>query len=217
MNFNSKKSKKHNNMDNKNKNKHQSDHAINSDGSDNVSKEEKCEMRDKTEENEVKKEEKKIEVEEKEIENKIQESESKIAEINDKYLRLAAEFDNYRRRSAKDRLDLISTAGESIITGLLPILDDCQRALQVLKDSNDTAAAKEGTELIYNKLFAFLKSKGLAVIDAIGKELDTDFHEAIAHVPVEEKDKKEKIIDVVQDGYTLNGKVIRYAKVVVGK
>ena len=131
---------------------------------------------------------------------------AKLAETNDKYIRLAAEFDNYRRRVAKEKLDLISTAGEDVIKGLLPVLDDCERALQVLNASTDSEAAKaakEGTELIYNKLMGYLKSKGLAPIEAVGKELDTDFHEAVAQFPV-------------QQGYTLNGKVIRFAKVVVG-
>ncbi len=143
----------------------------------------------------------------------------KLAETNDKYVRLMAEFDNYRRRVAKEKLDLISTAGEDVIKGLLPVLDDCERALQVLNAATDTEAAKaakEGTELIYNKLMAYLKSKGLAPIEAVGKELDTDFHEAVAQFPVQEADKKNKVFDVTQQGYTLNGKVIRYAKVVVG-
>ena len=142
-----------------------------------------------------------------------------MAEANDKYIRLAAEFDNYRRRVAKEKLELISTAGEDVIKGLLPVLDDCERALQVLENSTDSEAAKaakEGTELIYNKLMGYLKSKGLAPIEAVGKELDTDFHEAVAQFPVQEADKKNKIFDVTQQGYTLNGKVIRFAKVVVG-
>ncbi len=144
---------------------------------------------------------------------------AKLAESNDKYIRLAAEFDNYRRRVAKEKLDLISTAGEDVIKGLLPVLDDCERALQVLDASTDSEAvkaAKEGTELIYNKLMNYLKSKGLAPIEAVGKELDTDFHEAVAQFPVQEPEKKNKIFDVTQQGYTLNGKVIRFAKVVVG-
>ena len=144
---------------------------------------------------------------------------AKLAETNDKYIRLAAEFDNYRRRVAKEKLDLISTAGEDVIKGLLPVLDDCERALQVLNASTDSEAAKaakEGTELIYNKLMGYLKSKGLAPIEAVGKELDTDFHEAVAQFPVQEADKKNKVFDVIQQGYTLNGKVIRFAKVVVG-
>lgn len=149
-------------------------------------------------------------------ENKDADIQKKCDELNDKYLRLAAEFDNYRRRSSKERLELISSAGEDVIKGLLPVLDDCERALKVLKESKDVDAAKEGTELIYNKLMAFLKGRGLAVIESRGKELDTDLHEAAAQFPVEDKDKKNKIIDVIQEGYTLNGKVIRFAKVVVG-
>ncbi len=142
--------------------------------------------------------------------------EDQLAQVNDKYIRLAAEFDNYRRRVAKERLELIGTASEDVIKGLLPVIDDCQRALEVLSKSEDAIAAKEGTELIMNKLESYLKGKGLAEIDAAGKELDTDFHEAVAQFPVEDKKKKGKIIDVVQKGYTLNGKVIRFAKVVVG-
>ena len=139
-----------------------------------------------------------------------------MAEGNDKYVRLAAEFDNYRRRTAKERLELISTAGEDIIKGMLPVLDDCERALQVLRESGSDKAAVEGTELIYSKLMAFLKGRGLSVIEALGKELDTDFHEAVAQMPVQESDKKNKIVDVIQQGYKLNDKVIRFAKVVVG-
>lgn len=142
--------------------------------------------------------------------------ETKVAETNDKYVRLAAEFDNFRRRTAKERLELISTAGGDVIKGLLPILDDCERALQVLRESDAASAAIEGTELIYNKLMTYLKSRGLSVIDAVGKELDTDFHEAVAQMPVQEEEKKNRIIDIVQQGYLLNEKVIRYAKVVVG-
>ena len=141
---------------------------------------------------------------------------SKLAAANDKYLRLAAEFDNYRRRSSKERLDLIVTASEDVIKGLLPILDDCERAIEALSNSKDSVAAKEGTELIYNKLMSYLKSKGLAKIDALGHALDTDFHEAIAQFPAQNKKQRNTIIDVVQQGYTLNGKVIRFAKVVVG-
>lgn len=148
--------------------------------------------------------------------SKEKELEEKLAESKDKYMRLAAEFDNYRRRASKERLELISTASEEVIKGLLPILDDCERALQVLKDSRDTEAAKEGTELILNKLRSYLKAKGLAEIEAQGKELDTDFHEAVAQFPAQNPAQKNKIIDVVQKGYTLNGKVVRFAKVVVG-
>ena len=147
---------------------------------------------------------------------KLEEVTKRCEELNDKYLRLAADFDNYRRKSAQARIDLISTASEEVIKGLLPVLDDCQRALEALKNSSDADSAKEGTELIFNKLMTFIKSKGLESIEAIGKELDTDFHEAVAQFPTQDESKKNRIIDVTQQGYTLNGKVIRYAKVVVG-
>jgi molecular chaperone GrpE len=141
----------------------------------------------------------------------------KLAELNDRYLRLVAEFDNYRRRSAKERMDLVVNAAEETIKGLLPILDDFERAIEVLsKSEGDIKAALEGTELIYNKLLVFLISKGLKKIEAAGEVLDTDYHEAVAQFPVDGDKMKNKIIDVVQQGYTLNGKVIRFAKVVVG-
>lgn len=151
-----------------------------------------------------------------EIEKQLQEYKDKAAEANDKYVRMAAEFDNFRRRSARERLELINTASEEVIKGILPVLDDFERAVKVLKESDSSAAAIEGTELIYNKLFSFLKSRGLSVIEAMGKELDTEFHEAVAQFPTNDKEKKNKIIDIVQQGYMLNGKVVRYAKVVVG-
>lgn len=141
---------------------------------------------------------------------------AQLAAAKDDYLRLAAEFDNYRRRTAKERLDLIANASENVIKGFLPILDDCQRALDVLRSSDAGAAAIEGTELILNKIMNFLKSQGVAKIEAIGAEFDTDYHEAVAQAPIDDKKKKNKVIDVVSEGYTLNGKVIRYAKVVIG-
>ena len=151
-----------------------------------------------------------------ELENKIAALEETIAKDKDDYLRLMAEFDNYRRRTSQEKLELVSMASTDTIKGLLPILDDCERALKVLLESNDSDAAKEGTELIYSKLMTYLKSKGLAVIEAAGQPFDTDLHEAVAQFPVQEEDKKGKVFDVVQTGYTLNGKVIRFAKVVVG-
>ena len=142
--------------------------------------------------------------------------EAKAAKDKDDYIRLMAEFDNYRRRTAQEKLEIVSMASVETIKGLLPVLDDCERALQVLKDSDDSDAAKEGTELIYNKLMTYLKSKGLAVIEALGQPFDTDVHEAVAQFPVQDEQMKGKVFDVVQTGYTLNGKVIRFAKVVVG-
>ena len=151
-----------------------------------------------------------------ELENKIAALEETVAKDKDDYLRLMAEFDNYRRRTSQEKIELVSMASVETIKGLLPILDDCERALKVLLESNDSDAAKEGTELIYSKLMGYLKSKGLAVIDALDQPFDTDLHEAVAQFPVEDESKKGQVFDVVQTGYTLNGKVIRFAKVVVG-
>lgn len=151
-----------------------------------------------------------------EMEAKIKQMEETIAKDKDDYLRLMAEFDNYRRRTSQEKLELVSMASTDTIKGLLPVLDDCERAMKVLLESKDSEAAKEGTELIYNKLMGYLKTKGLEVIDAIDQPFDTDIHEAVAQFPVQEEDKKGKVFDVVQTGYTLNGKVIRFAKVVVG-
>lgn len=151
-----------------------------------------------------------------ELEKKVAELEEKTAKDKDDYIRLMAEFDNFRRRSAQEKLELVSMASTDTIKGLLPILDDCERALKVLLESNDSDAAKEGTELIFSKLMGYLKSKGLAVIEAINQPFDTDLHEAVAQFPVQDEEQKGKVFDVVQTGYTLNGRVIRFAKVVVG-
>ncbi len=140
----------------------------------------------------------------------------KIAETNDKYLRLAAEFDNYRRRTAKERLELITSGGEDVLKGILPTLDDCEKALEMLSKLEGCQEAVEGTRLIYDKLTAFLKSRGVARIEALGADFDTDLHEAVAQFPVQEEEKKNKVIDVVRQGYKLKEKVIRYAQVVVG-
>ncbi len=162
----------------------------------------------------LKKDSKKEKIEE--LEKKVAELENQVGKDKDDYIRLMAEFDNYRRRTSQEKLELVSMASTDTIKGLLPVLDDCERALKVLQESNDSDAAKEGTELIYGKLMSYLKSKGLAVIEAVGQSFDTDLHEAVAQFPVQEEDKKGKVFDVVQTGYTLNGKVIRFAKVVVG-
>jgi molecular chaperone GrpE len=151
-----------------------------------------------------------------ELEKKTAELEEKVAKDRDDYIRLMAEFDNFRRRTAQEKLELVSMASTDTIKGLLPVLDDCERALKVLLESNDSDAAKEGTELIFSKLMSYLKSKGLAVIEAMNQPFDTDLHEAVAQFPVQDEEQKGKVFDVVQTGYTLNGKVIRFAKVVVG-
>ncbi|MBQ2530686.1 MAG: nucleotide exchange factor GrpE [Bacteroidales bacterium] len=165
-----------------------------------------------------KKEEKKLKEAEEKIDNltkEIQELKESVNKEKNDYLRLMADFENFRRHSAEAKLELVSTASAETIKGLLPVLDDCERAIKMLTEADDTAA-KEGTELIYNKLLGYLKTKGLEQIDAQGAKFDTDFHEAVAQFPVQEEDKKGLVFDVVQKGYTLSGKVIRYAKVVVG-
>lgn len=151
----------------------------------------------------------------KELQKKIEELEEKAARDKEDYLKLMAEFETFRRRSAEDRLNMVSTAAADTIKGLLPTLDDCERAMAILSKGADEAA-KEGTGLIYSKLLGYLQSKGLKIIEAKGEKFDTDFHEAVTQFPVEDPEQKGKVIDVVQTGYTLNGKVIRYAKVVVG-
>jgi len=154
--------------------------------------------------------------------NPLDEATETIAGLNDKlskehddYLRLMAEFETFRRRSAEERLNLVSSAAADTIMGLLPVLDDCERAIQMLANSSDEAA-KEGTGLIYTKLMDYLKTRGLSVIEAKGTKFDTDFHEAVTQFPAPSEDLKGMVIDVIQTGYLLNGKVLRYAKVVVG-
>lgn len=138
------------------------------------------------------------------------------AQWRDKYLRLSAEFDNYRKRTLKEKMDLVSSAGEDVIKALLPVIDDLERALQATENSSEVEAVREGVVLISNKLRDTLRHKGLTEIEAFGKELDTDFHEAVAKVPADKK-QKGKIVDVVQKGYKLHDKVIRHCKVVVGE
>ena len=141
--------------------------------------------------------------------------EEKLAGEKNDYLKLMAEFETFRRRNTEEKMALVATAAADTIKGLLPVLDDCERAMAMLAESSDEAA-KEGTALIYNKLMAYLKTRGLEVIEAKGVKFDTDFHEAVAQFPVPEEDKKGLVFDVVQTGYLLGGKVLRYAKVVVG-
>ncbi|NLZ19671.1 MAG: nucleotide exchange factor GrpE [Bacteroidales bacterium] len=149
------------------------------------------------------------------LRKQVAELSDKLAAEKESYLRLMAEFETFRRRSAEDRLNLIASASAKTIEGLLPVLDDCERALEMLSKSSDEAA-KEGTSLIYNKLMDYLKTQGLARIEAKGTVFDTDFHEAVTQFPAPSEELKGKVIDVVQTGYTLGGKVLRYAKVVVG-
>ena len=180
--------------------------------------EEKEKKAPKKEQKKEAKEARKLEELQKQLEEcrkQLEENQVKIQQEKDDYLRLMAEFETFRRRSAEDRLNLIASASAKTIEGLLPVLDDCERALEMLSQSSDEAA-KEGTTLIYNKLMDYLKTQGLARIEAKGAAFDTDFHEAVTQFPAPSEDLKGKVIDVVQTGYTLGGKVLRYAKVVVG-
>ncbi len=139
-----------------------------------------------------------------------------LDEQKDKYLRLYSEFENFRRRTAKEKLELVSTANEDLIVTLLPVIDDFERAKKSLEESNDIKALKEGFDLIHDKLVKLLLQKGLKPIEAIGKEFDAELHEGISQMPVEKKKDKGKVIDEVEKGYYLGEKVIRYSKVVIG-
>jgi molecular chaperone GrpE len=138
------------------------------------------------------------------------------AALNDKYLRLFAEFDNYKRRTQKERVELLQTAGKDVIVSLLPILDDFDRANKAAENAVDVAAIKEGVQLVHNKLKNLLVQKGLKDIESINTPFNTDLHEAITKIPAPNEDMKGKVIDELEKGYTLNEKVIRFAKVVVG-
>jgi len=141
---------------------------------------------------------------------------AKLAETQDRYLRLSAEFDNYRKRTLKERMELVKTAGEDMISDLLPVIDDFDRAIEVMETSLSVDTVLEGTKLIYNKLKSILENRGLTAIFPLGDKFDADIHEAIAKAP-SAKAQKGKIIDVVQKGYSLNDKIIRHPKVVVGE
>jgi len=143
--------------------------------------------------------------------------ETKYNELNDRYLRLMAEFDNYRKRTLKEKMELTKTGGEDVLKGILPVVDNMERAIKSLETAKDLEAVKEGIDLIYKKFQEFLTAKGLKEIEAQGLELDTDKHEAVTKFPAPSEDLKGKIIDVIEKGYTLNDKVIRYAKVVIGE
>ena len=140
-----------------------------------------------------------------------------IAQEKDRYLRLSAEFDNYRKRTLKEKADLILNGGEKSISNILPVIDDFERAIQSMEKATDVAAVKEGVDLIYDKLMKTLEKQGVKIIEAKGMPLDTDYHEAVTLFPAPSEDLKGKIIDCVQTGYMLNDKVIRHAKVVVGE
>ena len=140
-----------------------------------------------------------------------------LEELKDKHLRLQAEFDNYRRRTLKEKADLITSGGERSLKDLLPVVDDLERAMESIKSAQDVEAVKEGMELILNKFKDYLTKQGVAEIEAKDVAFDVDKHEAVAKFPAPSEDMKGKVIDVTKKGYTFNGKVIRYAQVVVGE
>jgi molecular chaperone GrpE len=142
---------------------------------------------------------------------------NKLADITDKHLRLQAEFDNFRRRTMKEKVDLIKSGGESVLVNILPVIDDFERALDSLKDVAEDDAGKQGTTLIYNKFEDFLKQNNVKEIGALHQVFDVDMHEALTKIPAPEKKLKGKVVDVIQKGYLLNEKVIRFAKVVIGE
>lgn len=151
-----------------------------------------------------------------ENEAKTAETEAKEAERKNEYLRLMAEFDTFRRRTAEEKLELVKSASADTIKGLLPVLDDCEIALAQLEKTEGNESAVEGVQLIFNKLMGYLKTKGLERIEAKGEVFDTELHEAVTLFPAPSEDLKGKVIDVAQTGYTLGGKVLRFAKVIVG-
>ena len=151
------------------------------------------------------------------IEDELEVMSQKCTELNDKNLRLMAEFDNYRKRTLKERIDLLKTAGEKVLVEMLPLIDDFERGLKVMETSDDVQAVKDGVDLIYTKFVAFLLQNGVKPIPTENETFDTQFHEAITTFPAPSEELKGKIIDCMTKGYTLNEKVIRFAKVVVGE
>lgn len=154
---------------------------------------------------------------EEELEQQLEEAKAQIEVQNDKYLRLAAEFDNYRKRTLKEKADLILNGGEKSISNILPIVDDLERAIATMNTATDVEAVKTGVELIFSKFLAILAQNGVKPIETANQSLDTDYHEAVAVIPAPAEEQKGKILDCVQTGYTLNEKVLRHARVVVGE
>jgi len=152
-----------------------------------------------------------------EDDNAVEKIQAELDEQKDKYIRLFAEFDNYKRRSAKERIELIQTAGKEVITSLLDVLDDSERAEKQLQTSDDLEEIKKGIGLVFNKLRSTLQSKGLKAMESINTDFDVEKHEAITEIPAPTEKLKDKVVDEVQKGYYLNDKIIRFAKVVVGK
>ena len=142
---------------------------------------------------------------------------NELSEAKDKYLRLSAEFDNYRKRTLREKTELMQTAGESLLNNILPLADDFERGLDTVDLAEDIEAVKEGMKLIYNKLKDFLSSNGVKEISAMNEPFDADRHEAVTNIPAPSEDLKGKVVDVIQKGYTLHEKIMRYPKVIVGE
>lgn len=153
--------------------------------------------------------------EEERLKKELEELDIKYKELNDRFLRLYSEFDNYKKRTNKEKLDLLSTASEKVIVGLLPVIDDFERAISANEKSEDLSSIKEGFVLIYNKLQQLLKRFDVEEISAKGEEFNTDYHEAVTHFPAQKEEDKGKVMDVTEKGYKIKDKVIRYSKVVV--
>jgi molecular chaperone GrpE len=149
-------------------------------------------------------------------EKQIAELKAKADEINDKYLRLYSEFDNFRKRTAKEKIELMQSAGEDVFKSILPVLDDFERAIAANAETTDVKAVNDGVNLIYNKFKSTLNQKGLAEMNAVGTTFDADIHEAITNIPAPSEDLKGKVVEELEKGYSLNGKIIRFAKVVIG-
>ena len=151
------------------------------------------------------------------LEEEIEKLNAEKAELNDRFLRLNAEYDNYRKRTLKEKMELTKSAGESLLINLLPVMDDFERGLQHMEEADEQSSFKEGIDIIHSKLKDFMKQNGLKEIESKEKDFDTDLHEAIAKIPAPTEELKGKVVDVIQKGYYLNDKVIRHAKVVVGE
>jgi molecular chaperone GrpE len=165
----------------------------------------------------TKKKSKRKKTKEAELEEELIETKEKLAEINDKYLRLYSEFDNFRKRTIKEKSDIYKTAGEDVIISIISVVDDFERALKATTEATeDNKAHREGLELIYNRFLNILSQKNVKEIECIGKDFDTDLHEAFTKMPAPTEEMKAKVLDVIEKGYTMNDKVIRFAKVVVG-
>ncbi|MCK9180574.1 MAG: nucleotide exchange factor GrpE [Bacteroides sp.] len=183
----------------------------------NLESKEEDNTKEKDEKDSSKKEKKKKLTKEEKLEEALQLAEESIADQKDKYLRLAAEFDNYRKRTMKEKAELVLNGGAKSISSILPVVDDLERAIETMKTATDVEAVKEGVDLIYQKFIKILGDNGVQIIETIGQKLNTDLHDAIAVIPAPTEEEKGKIVDCVQTGYTINEKVIRHAKVVVGE